>query len=356
MGTKKGGFAPCILRLSNCPPSHPFSVMVADVRFFSKPDDFSRAHRFPVDQILLDDGGWSLSDTRAENLLKKLDRNCLPLSDFVLGQVHKGIETGSFEEFVIGADDRKNLVKKDSRNKKLTRKLVNARDISRYHAGNTGNYLIFIPSGWTKKHTGAENHPWQWLGQKYPHVARHLKKISGHTAIPNDRDLWWEITGNNDFWQVKKPKILFRNPFKKPEFAFDEGLAIADSTVCTIVSSSLYLLGLLNSRLLLFVFEKSVQMRSEDDSVFSWNDIKQLPIYTPDFDNPFDKAGHDRMVLLVTEMRDLYRYFSSAKSEREKCLIMQEIASTDKQIDSLVYGLYRLTADEIAVVEETIAK
>jgi hypothetical protein len=81
-----------------------------------------------------------------------------------------------------------------------------------------------------------------------------------------------------------------------------------------------------------------------------------LPIYTPDFDNPDDKAGHDRMVALSTEMRDLYRHLDSAKIEREKRLIMQEIESTDKQIDSLVYGLYGLTADEIAVVEETVSK
>jgi hypothetical protein len=116
------------------------------------------------------------------------------------------------------------------------------------------------------------------------------------------------------------------------------------------------LLGLLNSRLLLFVFDKYVQMRSGDLQVFSWNDIRQLPIYTPDFDNPKDKAGHDRMVSLVTEMRDLYRHLGSAKSEREKRLIVKEIASTDKQIDSLVYGLYGLTADEIAVVEESVLK
>jgi hypothetical protein len=34
---------------------------------------------------------------------------------------------------------------------------------------------------------------------------------------------------------------------------------------------------------------------------------------------------------------------------------MQEIVSIDRQIDSLVYGLYGLTADEIAVVEETVS-
>jgi hypothetical protein len=37
-------------------------------------------------------------------------------------------------------------------------------------------------------------------------------------------------------------------------------------------------------------------------------------------------------------------------------LIMQEIESTDRQIDSLVYGLYCLTADEVAVVELAVRK
>ena len=44
------------------------------------------------------------------------------------------------------------------------------------------------------------------------------------------------------------------------------------------------------------------------------------------------------------------RHLSQAKTDQEKRLITQEIESTDRQIDSLVYGLYGLTADEIAVV------
>jgi adenine-specific DNA-methyltransferase len=354
MSKGKPGIAPCILRLSNRSPAYPFYVTLADVVFSTKPDDFRRAYRFPVDQTLLDDGGWTLTDTRVEKLLKKVSRNCLPLTDFVMGQVHAGIETGPCEGFVIGEEGRKNLVKKDSRNKKLIRKLMNANEVNRYYAGGGGHFIIFIPEGWTKTHPGAVKNPWQWFRQRYPVLARHLKKLSEHTGIPKGGAHWWEIAGNNDFWLVKKPKILFRHHFKKPVFAFDEGLAIVDSTVCTISSSSLYLLGLLNSRLLLFVFEKSVPMRSADLTVFSWNDIGGLPIYTPDFDNPDDKAGHDRMVALVTEMRDLYRHLGSAKSEQEKRLIVQEIESTDKQIDSLVYGLYSLTANEIAVVEDTV--
>jgi hypothetical protein len=65
---------------------------------------------------------------------------------------------------------------------------------------------------------------------------------------------------------------------------------------------------------------------------------------------------HYRMVALVTEMLELHKHLSHAKTDREKRLIIQEIESTDRQIDSLVYGFYGLTADEIAVVEESVRK
>ena len=48
------------------------------------------------------------------------------------------------------------------------------------------------------------------------------------------------------------------------------------------------------------------------------------------------------MVTLVTEMLDLHKHLSQAKTDREKRIITQEIESTDRQIDSLVYGLYGL--------------
>jgi hypothetical protein len=55
-------------------------------------------------------------------------------------------------------------------------------------------------------------------------------------------------------------------------------------------------------------------------------------------------------------MLELHKHLSHAKTDREKRLIIQEIESTDRQIDSLVYGFYGLTADEIAVADESVGK
>ena len=68
------------------------------------------------------------------------------------------------------------------------------------------------------------------------------------------------------------------------------------------------------------------------------------------------KPGTIAIVSLVTGMLELHKHLSHAKTDQEKRLVTQEIESTDRQIDSLVYGLYGLTADEIAVVEEITEK
>ena len=80
----------------------------------------------------------------------------------------------------------------------------------------------------------------------------------------------------------------------------------------------------------------------------------QLPIRTIDFSDPEDVARHDRMVGLVERMLDLHERLDTARIGRERTVIGNQIAATDRQIDRLVYDLYGLTDEEIAVVEEEV--
>ena len=45
---------------------------------------------------------------------------------------------------------------------------------------------------------------------------------------------------------------------------------------------------------------------------------------------------------------------AAARTADEKTMIQREIDMTDRQIDILVYELYGLTEEEIAIVEETV--
>ena len=67
--------------------------------------------------------------------------------------------------------------------------------------------------------------------------------------------------------------------------------------------------------------------------------------------DPAGKARHDQTVSLVDSMLDLHKQLAAAKSEARKTVIRRQIDATDAEIDRLVYDLYGLTAEEIAVVE-----
>jgi Xaa-Pro aminopeptidase len=57
------------------------------------------------------------------------------------------------------------------------------------------------------------------------------------------------------------------------------------------------------------------------------------------------------MVELVDKMLALVPKLRAAKSEAERATLQNAVTATDRQIDALVYELYGLTPEEIALVE-----
>jgi hypothetical protein len=160
------------------------------------------------------------------------------------------------------------------------------------------------------------------------------------------------------------PRILIREiPGKEPYRIF---ACYVEDTYCnykTILNvnpasttefSMKYLLGVLNSRLLSFLYPLvSTKIVAESFPRLSVKDIKRLPIRPINFSDPADKARHDKMAALVEQMLDLHQRLAAAhagaRGEQER--LQRLIDSTDAQIDALVYELYGLTAEEAAVVE-----
>ena len=79
--------------------------------------------------------------------------------------------------------------------------------------------------------------------------------------------------------------------------------------------------------------------------------VGRLPIRTINFDDPKDVARHDKMVALVERMLDLHKKLAAATIPADKKLYERQIEARDEEIDALVYELYGLTEEEIAIVE-----
>jgi hypothetical protein len=149
----------------------------------------------------------------------------------------------------------------------------------------------------------------------------------------------------------RTPRIIFRDRFETPAFAYDDGRAIPGPGTVAIPTSAPYMAGLLNCRLLAFVFAKTAGTAGGPAAEYSWDALRDLPVYTPDFDDPADADRHKRIVVLVTRLLALKKSLSDADSDRVREVLREKIAITDRKIDRTVYELYGLTPEEIAVVE-----
>jgi len=110
--------------------------------------------------------------------------------------------------------------------------------------------------------------------------------------------------------------------------------------------SLFYVMGLLNSRLVNYWYRKNFL-----DVSIRVVDLKVVPIRSISFSDPTDKARHDRMAKFVDQMLDLNKRLAASQSTGERERLQRLIESTDQQIDTLVYELYGLTPEEIAIVE-----
>jgi type I restriction-modification system DNA methylase subunit len=114
---------------------------------------------------------------------------------------------------------------------------------------------------------------------------------------------------------------------------------------------ALFLLGVLNSSLMAYYFRKKYNRQDKTFPEIRIYELCSLPIRQLDFANPADRTCHDQMLSLVEKMLDLNKRLPVAKTNQERTVIQRQIEATEGQIDRLVYELYGLTADEIAVVE-----
>jgi hypothetical protein len=108
-----------------------------------------------------------------------------------------------------------------------------------------------------------------------------------------------------------------------------------------------FLLGILNSKLISFLYLAQVTQATKDDfPQVTIKDILDLP-----FPELIERTRHDKMVALVEEMLELHKRLAAAKSDADKHRLQRAVAATDRKIDNLVYELYGLTDEEIRIVE-----
>jgi type I restriction-modification system DNA methylase subunit len=112
-----------------------------------------------------------------------------------------------------------------------------------------------------------------------------------------------------------------------------------------------FVLALFNSRLLNFYYVNFLKSSKKVFSEIQARQVEQLPFPSIDFSHNTDRAALDRIVTLVDSMIALHKQLAAANSAAQGAILQRQIVATDAEIDRLVYDLYGLTTEEIALVE-----
>jgi hypothetical protein len=112
----------------------------------------------------------------------------------------------------------------------------------------------------------------------------------------------------------------------------------------------LFVLGIINSSVLSYLYVNTSSIATKDDfRQTTLAELRGVPI--PRFDAEDPKCVE--VSTLVQRLFNVYESLNEAKMPHEKEILQRQIEATDKQIDKLVCELYRLTEEEIKIVEES---
>ena len=312
-----------------------------------------------LDELALQGDNWTLTHNKEQNIFSKMRNASVLLGEYVQAQVYFGVKTGYNNAFLIDRPTRDRLVSQDPKSTELLKPFVVGDDVRKYRINLRDAFLIRIPKGFTNMNIDKGKDAWKWFESTYPAIAKHMKPFEEAAKKRQDQgDYWWELRACDYYSEFEKPKIIYPDIAKESRAAFDTTGLYFNNTIYFIPINDLYLLALLNSKLIFTYFKRIAAVLGDADKGgrLRWfrQDVMKLPIRRIDFENLAEKLAHDEIVRLVEKMLALQKEHQYVRREDDLDRVRnleRQIAQVDAEIDQRVYALYGLTEDEIKTVE-----
>jgi type I restriction-modification system DNA methylase subunit len=341
----------CILILEQAEENN-WNIQVADFSSINKSDKpsiiFDKHHYVNVPQRELSELPSALyitSDVSCFSIWNKINT----LSHILLGNIvdkhgiQRGVSPDLKEAFIV---DQKTAKKWKLERQYLRNVLTGGKHVKRYFFNHPNLLLIY-----TDRNTNFRDIP-----NICAYIDQFRNKITCKEVKQKKHPLYALHRARDENIFVKDEKIIGVITEDRITVTLDESQLFASDGLYLFgvlkPVSSKYVIGVLNSQLFLFIYRLLAMEEQRVLAQVKPTLLSQLPIRTINFSDKADKRRHDRMVSLVETMLELHKREAEMKGGHEKTVVERQIAATDKQIDQLVYELYGLTDEEIAIVEQ----
>ena len=290
-------------------------------------DEFGTVFRtqgFTMPQNALTADGWRLTSPAVLNLLEKLHTVGKPLNEYVNGRIYRGIVTGLNEAFIVDRATRDTLIAEHPSSSEVLKPFLRGRDVKRWQVESSNLYLCYIG--------------WELPIKKYPAIYAHLKKfenrLKARPEVKQGRMPWYALSRYaSDYWQeFEQPQIVWGNLAQYPKFAFASAGFYLSAPATMMVADSEYLLGIMNSRITRYWVSQSAAERQ--GGFLEFKPMYISPIAIPD---PPENEGISDRVSQILAAKDVNP--------------AADVSDLENEIDQIIYLLYGLTDEEIAIVE-----
>ncbi|MGQ7792556.1 Eco57I restriction-modification methylase domain-containing protein [Faunimonas sp. B44] len=351
----------------------------------------------PMSRARLGTGSWRFEDEPLARLRDKITAGRPTLGE-VYGPPLRGIVTGLNEAFVINTPTRDRLVAADPRSAELLKPFLRGEDIKRWRVEPEGLFLINTPKGLVDI-------------ERYPAIRDWLLPFRPELEKRATRQEWWELQQAQLAYQPKfeTPKIAWPHFQDERSFASDFTGSYLNNKCFFLSAEDPYVSAVLNSTASWFQLASMARLKrggyieaeaqyvqeiampfhsaaphasaaglSESCATAAIQRSAQISAVQHRLrdlcpaDRPFkltrrlehwwdlDFAGFRaeanrafKADIPVRERGDWERFLAASGAEVRR--LSAEIAAAEREIDRIVYGLFDLTADEIALLESSLA-
>ena len=337
---------------------------------YANPKDYNPKDEKPllpqyskIAQNTLSEESFIFSDSKLAALKAKIESIGTPLKDWDIS-INYGIKTGYNEAFIIDTIKREEILKacKDenerARTKELIKPILRGRDIKRYSYEWAGLWIINVHNGYKDEQNNKippiNINEYPTLKAYFDKVANSAKQGKGKGFYDRDDKGITPYNLRNCAYlpEFAKPKIVYSEIVREPQFYLDDGefkfghfYAEATSFILSgnesFESSLEYLLGILHSKLATFAFKEFYAGGGLGESGYRYKKafLEKLPI------PKIAKKQEKEFVELVKEIVQTKQIGGAtlvAHNEQTKIL--------ESRLDSMVYALYGLDSQEIAII------
>ena len=366
----------------------------------------------PYPQADLGEDSWELENPTFRALREKIKTGRQTLKD-VYGSPLRGVVTGLNEAFVIDRATKDRLCALDPQSAQILKPFLEGKDLKRWRAEPRDLWLIF-----TRRGTDISAYPAIKSYLETMRGALEPKPKDWKPSKTNDKwpgrkagsYKWFEIQDTIDYHKkFTGPKISYPHFNDARNFSFEQMGAFSNDKSYLIPSDDKALLGLLNSRVLWFILSSmSPPVRGgfhelrvqyvEKLPIPSWNESARAKLAAAS--EQASKAAQERLTLqmaltrriadlcppegvpkLTTKLKEWWTLpdFAAFRGEVKKVFkvdipladrsawedwitrdraeiarLSAEIAKAEAEIDRIVYELFDLTPDEIALLESKV--